>query len=448
MLTEKISKHLGKPYVYLKDQKKFLCSNGVLFTKEEYERGIDINAEYIRREKEDKLYDYAYAKSTGILRKKRTVSLQTGSDEGITGAQEVYEKTEASNSDKDFSGRKGRDNRNETLQGKIHDTTGIHSGPEEGNTSDSGRKYNMPYRPEESQRKVHSNIQSSGSTKSDRERLSFSQAGNALVNKIESKAMHAEAQGSLQSEEQYAEQSRKLDFTFVIALLLAFTSVISGYISTLQTATYLYDYVDTLSAWLMSASVTAYNVTAFEVAVLFKQNRRYGLTLVFITLWVTVTFFSMATAVSVFYDRFNFNESVIAEENKNLDSNKLAIGMLQRKESDLREAISFKKKDIEYRQEHDYATTAVRLELEKLQAELQENLSEQQKLLSDTPEAVQETSKKKERLFAFLGRLMHVDSGVFEFTMSTLSAVFVNLIAPMSLVAVAEIKKKRLDKTN
>lgn len=450
MLTEKISKHLGKPYVYLKDQKKFLCSNGVLFTKEEYEQGIDINAEYIRREKEDKLYDYAYAKSTGILRKKRTVSLQTGSDKGITGTQEVYEKTEASNSDKDFSGRKGRDSRNETLQGKIHNTTGIHSEPEEGNTSTSGRKYNMPYKPEENERKVQDNIQSSGGTGADREGLPFSQAGNDLVDKIESKAMYTEAQGSPQSEEQYAEQTRRLDFTFVIALLLAFTSVISGYISTLQTATYLYDYVDVLSAWLMSASVTAYNVTAFEVAVIFKQNRRYGLTLVFITLWVTVTFFSMATAVSVFYDRFNFNESIIAEENKELDSNKLAIGMLQRKENDLREAISFKKKDIEYRQEHDYATTAVRLELEKLQAELQENLSEQQRLLSDTPEAVQETSKKKEKLFAFLGRLMHVDSGVFEFIMSTLSAIFVNIISPMSLVAVAEIKtkKKRLDKTN
>lgn len=70
-LIEKISEHLGKPYVYLKDQKKFLCSNGVLFTLEEYKNGIDINAEYIRREKEDKLYDYAYAKSTGLLRKKR-----------------------------------------------------------------------------------------------------------------------------------------------------------------------------------------------------------------------------------------------------------------------------------------------------------------------------------------------------------------------------------------
>ena len=74
MLEEKISEHLGKPYIYLKDQKKFLCSNGVLFTLEEYKNGIDINAEYERRTKEDMLYDYAYAKSTGLLRKKRGYS--------------------------------------------------------------------------------------------------------------------------------------------------------------------------------------------------------------------------------------------------------------------------------------------------------------------------------------------------------------------------------------
>ena len=58
-LEEKISKHSGKPYIYLKDQKKFLCSNGVLFTLEEYKNGIDINAEYERRAEEDTLDDYA-----------------------------------------------------------------------------------------------------------------------------------------------------------------------------------------------------------------------------------------------------------------------------------------------------------------------------------------------------------------------------------------------------
>jgi dGTP triphosphohydrolase len=201
-----------------------------------------------------------------------------------------------------------------------------------------------------------------------------------------------------------------------------------------------------VSSWLMSASVTAYNVTAFEVAVLFKQNRRYGLTFVFVTLWVTVTLFSMATAVSVFYDRFNFNEYQVAEENKESDSHKLELELLRTKETDLRDSITFKKQDIEYRQEHDYATTAVRLELEALQKELQENLSEQQRLLSETPEVVQEVTKRKERLFAFLGRMLHVDSGIFEFAMSTLSAIFVNLIAPLSLVAVAELKKKKLTK--
>ena len=236
--------------------------------------------------------------------------------------------------------------------------------------------------------------------------------------------------------------------TFICFLLL-FTSLISGYISTLHTATYLYDYVDMFSAWLMSASVTAYNATAFEVSVIFKSKRRFGLTFVFITLWAMVTLFSMATTVSVFYDRFNFTETQIAEENKAIDSGKLAIQLLQKKEADLRESIDFKKKDIEYRQEHDYATTAVRQELEKLQTELQENLTEQQKLLSDTPEITEKVTKKKESLFSFLGRLLHMEGGVLEFIMSTLSAIFVNLIAPLSLTAVTELKKqKKVDNIN
>ena len=369
-LEEKISKHLGKPYIYLKDQKKFLCSNGVLFTLEEYKNGIDINAEYERREKEDMLYDYAYAKSTGLLRKKRgygqpSEQISDNTERSASGDSlpstepESFEEVQERSSGDNAETRTELD-KQEEIKGKI----------ENGNVSD----------------------------------------GRAVG--------------------------------FIIALL-AFTSLISGYISTLHTATYLYDYVDVFSAWLMSASVTAYNATAFEVSVIFKSKRRFGLAFVFITLWAMVTLFSMATTVSVFYDRFNFIETQIALENKQTDSNKLALELLQKKESDLRESIEFKKKDIEYRQEKDYATTAVRTELNELQEELQKNLSEQQQLLQETPEVTEKVTKRKESLFAFLGRLMKIEGGVLEFIFSTLSAIFVNLIAPLSLTAVTELLKKR-----
>lgn len=364
MLEEKISKHLGKPYVYLPDQKKFLCQNGVLFSLEEYKKGIDINAEYERREKEDMLYDYAYAKSTGLLRKKR-------------GYKQTIE-------------------------------------PVSDNTERSANGDSLPSAEPESFEEVQ-------------ERSSEN---------------NEETWTELNKQEEIKGKSESNAVGFIIALL-AFTSLISGYISTLHTATYLYDYVDMISAWLMSASVTAYNATAFEVSVIFKSKKRFGLTFVFIMLWGMVTLFSMATTVSVFYDRFNFTETQIAEENKQADSNKLTLELLQKKEADLRESIEFKKKDIEYRQERDYATTAVRTELNKLQEELQKNLSDQQKLLEETPEVKEEKIKRKESLFAFLGRLMKIEGGVLEFTMSTLSAIFVNLIAPLSLVAVAELRKKK-----
>lgn len=349
MLKEKTSKNLGIPYVYLPEQKKFLCQNGVMFTLEEYHSGIDLNAEYERREKEDKLYDYDYAKSTGILRKKRSTPSAV---ERVQKTEKVAEMVEEE-------------------QGQI--TVGI------------------PDRKDVDRR-----------------------TGSKSV--------------------------------LVICALLAFTSAISMYISTLHTATYLKDYVETISAWLMSASVTVYNATAFEVSVLFKSSRRYCMSAIFMFLWIAVTLFSMATTISIFYDQFNFNEAQIAEENKEVDSNKLALEMLQKKEEDLRESIAFKKRDIEHRQSLDYATTAVRQELNKLQEELQNNLSEQQKLLSDTPEVTQKVTKRKESLFSFLGRLMHLEGGILEFIMSTLSAIFVNLISPLSATAVIELKKKDLTK--
>ena len=370
-LEEKISKHLGKPYIYLKDQKKFLCSNGVLFTLEEYKNGIDINAEYERRSKEDMLYDYAYAKSTGLLRKKRGYGQPS---------EQISDNTERSASGDSLPSTK-------------------------------------PESLEEVQEERSSGDNAETRTKLDKQ--------EEIKGKIEN--------GNV---------SDRRAVGFIIALL-SFTSLISGYISTLHTATYLYDYVDVFSAWLMSASVTAYNATAFEVSVIFKSKRRFGLAFIFITLWAMVTLFSMATTVSVFYDRFNFIETQIALENKQSVSNKLALELLQKKESDLRESIEFKKKDIEYRQEKDYATTAVRTELNELQEELQKNLSEQQLLLQETPEVTEKITKRKESLFAFLGRLMKIEGGVLEFIMSTLSAIFVNLISPLSLTAVTELLRKR-----
>ena len=383
-LVERTSEHLGIPYVYLRDQKKFLCQNGVLFTLEEYKNGIDLNAEYERRLKEDMLYDYAYARSTGMLRKKRNYKK----------TEEVLEENE-----KDIELYNDAGN------------AGNHDLPQNTNSEDL-----------------------SGSTEND---------SHQAIGSKSNQGSDTDGWNSIVLDGQQEKQGKAV---LLIVALLGFTSLISGYISTLHTATYLYAYVDAFSAWLMSASVTAYNATAFEVSVIFKSKKRYGLTFVFIILWAMVTLFSMATTVSVFYDQFNFQEAQIAQENKNIDSGKLAIELLRTKEKDLREAIEFKKHDIEYRQEHDYATTAVRKELNELQEALQKNLSEQEELLKATPEITQEVTKRKESLFAFLGRKMNLEGGILEFIMSTLSAIFINLIAPLSLTAVTELLKKKEEK--
>ena len=336
MLEEKISKNLGVPYIYLPDKRKFLCSNGVLFTMEEYKAGIDIKEEYEKRKKDDTLFDYTYAKSTGLLRKKRKLS-------------------------------------NDNAEKK-----------QDLKTDNTDLKTKVTVKAEKSDKSV-----------------------------------------------------------LVICLLLFFTSLVSMYISTLHTATYLFDYVDVFSAWLMSASVTAYNSTAFEVSVLFHTKKRNLIASIFMLLWVLVTLFSMVTTISVFYDMFNFTESQIAEENREIDANKLSLALLQKKEKDLRDSIDFKKKDIEYRQGKEFSTNAVRQELNKLQEELQKNLSLQQKVLEETPIIAESNVNRKESLFSFLGRNLGIEGNIIEFIMSTLSAIFVNLIAPLSLTAVTELLKQK-----
>ena len=388
MLTEKISRHLGIKYVYMPDKKMFLCETGVPFTLEEYKKGIDLEKEYEKRKSEDTLYDYAYCKNTGILRKKRGYAKKVEAEEVLSQDVEKVQESKASevsrHSDEDSNTERNGDN---NIQGSVLET-------ELPRTGGGGRE-------------------------------------SALSRRVSSRAVKPE------------EAKGKSRSSFLIILILAFASVCSMYESTLHTATYLYDYVDLISAWLLSTAVTAYNSSAFEVSVMFHNMKRNFMAFIFMLLWAMVTLFSMATTVSVFYDRFNFNETQIAQENKTIDSNKLGLELLRTKEKDLREAIEFKKKDIEYRQEREYATTAVRLELENLQKELQENLTEQQELLSETPEVMEEKLQRKESLFAFLGRMIGLEGGVLEFIMSVLSAIFINLISPMSLSAVVELNKRK-----
>lgn len=397
MLEEKISRHLKIPYVELdrNGKKYYLCHNGVIFADSEYMDFADLNAEYERRAKEDKLYDYNYAKNTGLLRKKRGYAKRQESEEVLPQNVETLQKSRA---------------------------------------------------PEMSRHSNEGNNTVRGSTDSIQRSVSEIEPSRVKEGgEVSRRDCVGEWRENITDKPEKTE--RKNRSSFLIILILAFASVCSMYESTLHTATYLYDYVDLISAWLLSTAVTAYNSSAFEVSVMFHTMKRNFMAFIFMLLWAMVTVFSMATTVSVFYDRFNFNETQIALENKAVDSNKLGLELLRTKERDLRESIEFKKKDIEYRQERDYATTAVRLELEALQKELQDNLTEQQELLKETPEVLEEKIQRKESLFAFLGRMIGLEGGILEFIMSTLSAIFINLIAPLSLTAVIELnKRKEIDK--
>lgn len=329
MQKEYVSRNLGVRYVLLADIQKYVCENGVVFTKEEYLNGIDLKKEYAEREKAGELYDYEYAKNEGKLRKK---------PKSVT--KEITVKEEA---------------------------------------------VKAPKAPEAMARE---------------EKLPKSIA--------------------------------------FMCLALMVTSFGSMYISTVHTATYLLAYVDVVSAWLMSAVITVYCATAFEVVLLFHDRKKHVLSIIFGLLWMLVVTFSMTTTVSVFYDRYSASLVQENAERHENDSARLSLSVLQKKEESLREAISFKKKDIEYRQEREFATTAVRLELKSLEEQLQKNLEAQMSLVEKTPDVVKTEKEevRKESLFAFLGRKMNIDGGLLEFVMSALSAVFINIISPLSVSVV------------
>lgn len=229
----------------------------------------------------------------------------------------------------------------------------------------------------------------------------------------------------------------------LIIAILTFVSIGCMIISTLHTAEYLFSYTGKPPAWVMSLCITLYSASAFEVSILFRNGKRYMLFLVFLVLWVLVTSFSMLTTVSVFYDRYNFTVAKQAKVEQKDKSLQKAATLLEKEQESIEKAIEAKKQDIAHRQSKDYSTRTQQVELAELEKKLEANFQSQRELaMSDSYIEVKEESSK-ENLFSFLGRLFHIEGSIIEFIASTLSALFINLISPLSLSAMVELTNKQ-----
>lgn len=301
---------MGVPYVFLPKSGTYLCANGVAFTKQEYDSGVDVVAEYAKRSAGSDLYDYEYAKKTGKLRR----------------------------------------------------------------------------------------IQENGI------------APNA------------------------------------VAFVLLAVSAVCAVISTVHTAEYLKPYTSTVLGFLMSAAVTAYCTVALEASLLFVRTAHKVVACTFALLWACVTLFSVFTTVAVFWDRFTWQEQELLTESTSLLSAQAELDALKEAETSLRADIDFKRADIAWRQEKDYATTQVRLELNALTKSLQDNLARQAQVAKENPTATVEQAKPRQSVYALVARLFHIETGTAQFAASTLCAVFVNLISPLSVSvasALAGTRRKR-----
>lgn len=228
-----------------------------------------------------------------------------------------------------------------------------------------------------------------------------------------------------------------------VAAILATVGFVCAAVSTVHTAQYLVPYTGMVLSWAMSAAVTAYCTVALEASRLLMLSRKRIASGVTALLWAAVTLFSMTTTVAVFWDRFTASERQSAERGAGEESSRLSLSVLRSAEAALRSDIDFKRRDIEWRQEKDYATAQVRGELTALQEALQDNLREQQEILSATPAAAGEKGTEQMSVYAFVAHMTGTTEGTAEFCVSTLCALFINLISPLSVSASSALSGSR-----
>lgn len=224
-----------------------------------------------------------------------------------------------------------------------------------------------------------------------------------------------------------------------VAWVLLAVSLVCALVSTAHTAEYLFPYTGRAWAYLMSTAVTAYCTVALEASLLFMGTRHKICAAMFALLWVAVTAFSMMTTVSVFWDRFTLTEQELREAGSAVVSAQSELALLKSAEEALRADIDFKRRDIEWRQEKDYATAAVRGELERLTGALQDNLRSQAEVTKRVPLSAHGQEAVRESVYTLIAHMTGINPGTAEFIVSTLCAVFINLISPLSVSAASAL---------
>lgn len=249
-------------------------------------------------------------------------------------------------------------------------------------------------------------------------------------------------------EKQLEPVGKVVNETFLIPLIgysLLLVSVGACIASVFFTYHFLLTWQNSYISLLLSIIMVIFSSTAFAVADYLKKQKHRFFVFMYLALWVITVSFSMYSTVAVNYASYkekyyeNITESSVANANRSEKE------ILQIKKENVDKEIDILKEQIAYNEEQGWGTYTFRKQLAEKQAEQGEILDREIILIQETPDiTVTDSSVEETNIVYMLGEHMGIDGDMLQFIISTLPAVFIDLIAPLCLgVSVILIGKKK-----
>ncbi len=232
----------------------------------------------------------------------------------------------------------------------------------------------------------------------------------------------------------------------IVSLIISVGAVI---LSLLYTKDFLLGFNNGFTSYVLSSIMVMFASVALTIALLFKREGNKGISMLFCFLWIVVTLFSMTSTVAVNYNRFEFTQEEELEENREVNAIRLELESIALQKQSKLNQIAAKDNEIARYEELDMFSRGVfpsQEERNRLQEEYDTLLEEERALRSKEPEAVIIEDVKKRNFFNLLEDLTGVDSGTMQFLLSTLPAIFIDIIAPFGIATSVSLLTKRRKK--
>ena len=257
----------------------------------------------------------------------------------------------------------------------------------------------------------------------------------------------------------------------IIKTCMAIIGIGAIILSVYYTGIWLMDFLVWWLAFLLSTIMVLFSVIAFEVIIImFVNGKQYiPLCILFVGLWLVVLIFSMTSTVAGQYNTRMKTMIQNVKDNSTVIIQRETYNLLLEEEKDIVKRIENKEREREpfmlimekYKSPEDrekfkweYWDAYKKVEnvnksIEKLYIMLVEKRKEKKEYLiikseneKDSVGAIAETTEESKSFYIWVSDILQVDAKYIEFWLSIFPAVFIDIIAPLSIAISMFLKRK------